>query len=623
MASKRKFLDSYSKEFIGIKRAKNDDEFHCVPCNENIALGSTGKFAVIRHFATDKHKKNAKAANTTKGIAAFAHSSAPTSIELQTAAAEGAFAFHICRHNQSFASADCLSSDGFFTKIFPDSTIAKKYSSAQTKTAAIISGVLAPLSVRTFLSDLSSQPFSISIDASNHKTTKLFPLVLRFFTAKNGIETRLLDLEALAGETSAQVFDWIKKILDKHQLQIDNLVAFCADNTPANFGTANHTGVNNVFQKLKLLRGNLIPVGCPAHILHNAARRSADNLPIDIEVIVFKIAGYFRHSTLRVERLKELCNLFEVQKTSVFFVIEELQATFTALNSHGPTRWTTLGTVLQKIYLLWGPLSENFSTDGPLIIRNFFSSPVSEVILNFLTHVLPIFTNSIDALQKDKLILPELLAIMRSFRAKIKDRMDKKFFGIITGQLLRRLPSADAENLRDSFQLFYQSTLEYVDKWFRTERYPTQIGWLTLTTHQLDHEEIIELASEYAPDMTDALFDEISQVNQILKEVPEAEFEQLTTEQKWQQIFNADLPCLYKLVSKFLSIPVSNAFVERVFSLCSAQWTDVRNSLKVETVKSLAQIKVNFDYSCPEFYQMLISNKKLLTSIMDNQKYVI
>uniref|UniRef100_A0A914H5N2 Uncharacterized protein n=1 Tax=Globodera rostochiensis TaxID=31243 RepID=A0A914H5N2_GLORO len=71
---------------------------------------------------------------------------------------------------------------------------------------------------------------------------------------------------------------------------------------------------------------------------------------------------------------------------------------------------------------------------------------------------------------------------------------------------------------------------------------------------QLDHEEIIELASEYAPDMTDALFDEISMVNQILKEVSEAEFEQLTTEQ-WQRIFNADLPFMYKLVSKFLSNP--------------------------------------------------------------------
>ena len=35
--SKRDFLDSYSKEFLGIvKRAKNADEFHCIPCNEDI-----------------------------------------------------------------------------------------------------------------------------------------------------------------------------------------------------------------------------------------------------------------------------------------------------------------------------------------------------------------------------------------------------------------------------------------------------------------------------------------------------------------------------------------------------------------------------------------------------------
>ncbi|KAL3113213.1 hypothetical protein niasHT_018367 [Heterodera trifolii] len=92
---------------------------------------------------------------------------------------------------------------------------------------------------------------------------------------------------------------------------------------------------------------------CPAHVLHNAARRSADNLPIDIEVIVFKIAGHFRHSTQRVERFKELCDYFD--------------ATFTVLNSHGPTRWTNLSNVVQKIYVLWQPLCEYFKEDGPFI----------------------------------------------------------------------------------------------------------------------------------------------------------------------------------------------------------------------------------------------------------------
>ena len=93
MSKKRNFLDSYSKEFSGIvKRAKNDDEFHCIPCNEDISLATSGKTSITKHLVTDKHKKSARAMNTTKGIQAFAvNSSAPTNIDLQTAAAEGDF----------------------------------------------------------------------------------------------------------------------------------------------------------------------------------------------------------------------------------------------------------------------------------------------------------------------------------------------------------------------------------------------------------------------------------------------------------------------------------------------------------------------------------------------------
>ena len=58
MSKKRNFLDSYSKEFSGIvKRAKNDDEFHCIPCNEDISLATSGKTSITKHLVTDKHKK--------------------------------------------------------------------------------------------------------------------------------------------------------------------------------------------------------------------------------------------------------------------------------------------------------------------------------------------------------------------------------------------------------------------------------------------------------------------------------------------------------------------------------------------------------------------------------------
>ena len=57
MSNKRNFLDSYSKEFDGIvKRAKNDDEFHCIPCNVDISLATSGKTSITKHLVQKECK---------------------------------------------------------------------------------------------------------------------------------------------------------------------------------------------------------------------------------------------------------------------------------------------------------------------------------------------------------------------------------------------------------------------------------------------------------------------------------------------------------------------------------------------------------------------------------------
>jgi hypothetical protein len=133
----------------------------------------------------------------------------------------------------------------------------------------------------------------------------------------------------------------------------------------------------------------------------------------------------------------------------------------------------------------------------------------------------------------------------------------------------------------------------------------------------------MDLAEQIAPNLGESLFDEVTMLNEILAKIPETKFAEISTEKKWIEIFKTDLPNLQILVSKILSIPVSNACVERVFSLCSAQWTDARNSLKVETVKALAQVKVNYDLDCPQMYELLISTPKLLKQIIGGEKYNI
>jgi DNA polymerase I-like protein with 3'-5' exonuclease and polymerase domains len=63
---------------------------------------------------------------------------------------------------------------------------------------------------------------------------------------------------------------------------------------------------------LKTKQTRLIPIGCPAHILHNAAKQATEQLSFDIESIAFKLQSHFKGSTKRHEALKELFESVEV-----------------------------------------------------------------------------------------------------------------------------------------------------------------------------------------------------------------------------------------------------------------------------------------------------------------------
>ena len=88
--------------------------------------------------------------------------------------------------------------------------------------------------------------------------------------------------------------------------------------------------------------------------------------------------------------------------------------------------------------------------------------------------------------------------------------------------------------------------------------------------------------------------------------------------EKWVKLFseNDSLPLLYKLVAIVFSIPVSNAFVEQVFSLVSSQWSKERNRLSEKTVKSLLQVRVNLDFSCSEMHEVISKDQKLLSKFL-------
>ena len=75
----------------------------------------------------------------------------------------------------------------------------------------------------------------------------------------------------MPSETLQQIMDLILSSFHENGLDPKQLTPFCANNAPVNFGGLQLSGQNNVFYHLKAQATWLIPVGCPAHILHNAA----------------------------------------------------------------------------------------------------------------------------------------------------------------------------------------------------------------------------------------------------------------------------------------------------------------------------------------------------------------
>ena len=123
-----------------------------------INLESISKAAISAHNETQKHKDFARQTKSNQSINNFFKSqSAPTNLDYKTAAAEGTWAFHTVKHQQSFLSNDCASH--LFKTLFPDSDIAEQFVSARKKTKSIITGVLCPYAQKILLSELGTQPF--------------------------------------------------------------------------------------------------------------------------------------------------------------------------------------------------------------------------------------------------------------------------------------------------------------------------------------------------------------------------------------------------------------------------------------------------------------------------------
>ena len=121
----------------------------------------------------------------------------------QVSRAEEKIAVLMAENNIPLAFSNHLSR--MLPKLFPDSKIAQKYSTAATKTTCVINEAIAPHFLRETVNIIKCSPFSLLTDGSNDSgLEKMNPLTVKICDVNSGrVESRFLDMYATKRTDSA------------------------------------------------------------------------------------------------------------------------------------------------------------------------------------------------------------------------------------------------------------------------------------------------------------------------------------------------------------------------------------------------------------------------------------
>lgn len=407
----------------------------CKLCNVSVNLGYTGANALTKHQNAASHQNAVRLAQSTPKISSmFSSRSETDSATTKRAAAELTFAYHSAQHGMSARAVDCQSK--LISTMFDS-----KYTGGKTKNSALVKNVsrlkltstkvnqnlrfgrtytkfaffqvIAPQIRSEMIEDIKKMTFiAVMEDASNHKSTKLIPIIIRGFIPEKGIVVYKLEIADVPNERALTITERVLNCLRKWNATA-KVICFVADNCNTNFGGSNRNGQDNVYYHLQTkLNRNLFGIGCEGHVVHNAFDAATDELPIDIEAVVVKLFRFFSIYTVRVENLKAF--------------LEAAGNQYKAMTRHCGTRFLTLLPCIENIIDSHDGLMEYFMSPlgdaAPKTIKDFFRDPDHFFWLQFLGFQMSLSNEYILRIEGKNEASYEVGEWMRELTLKIENR---------------------------------------------------------------------------------------------------------------------------------------------------------------------------------------------------------
>ena len=652
---KSKFHPEWEKEFAGITAYRQDcHRVHCSYCQTNFSVAHGGRHDVVKHVGTPTHTRaydDAKRSGRQARLFELRQGGKCTSIDLEVAKAEALWCKFVVEHNLPFSVSDCFSD--LIPIMFPDSTIASKFSCKRTKTAAIVTEALAPNEQECTIKYAKAGPIAVMVDESNDiQNDKGCAIVLRVInTDMVCVQNRFLDMPVCNRATGANLFEVIDVCMKNNGIPWENVKGFSSDNASVMIGKR-----NSVLSRVReATKQQVFDFGCISHVANLCAVALVKCLREPVGDLLVDTYFWFDKSSCRKEDFHE----FQ----------EFTNTPHEVITKHVTTRWLSLEKSVNRILSQWDALQSYFSSikeaERPgraKCCKDKYNSQSMKLYFKFLSYALTRLNTFNLLFQREGCgiyhLLGETKALLCTYLSRFVDsdilssaddlltidfedqmlQVDNNTLDIGTAAR-RYILSIEEECESAPIQRFYedvrQGYVAVVKKLL--VRFPFKSEVLKciviLDPNQrtsVQEKEVLFLIDRFLPDLNDAEIDIILEEWRTFcfsTNLP-AFGDGCDVDQWWLRVLELRSPSgsqlftsLSKLIKILLILPCDQAPVERVFSMVNKIHTKYRPSIQNNTVCALLTCKINSKVPCPQTDIPNKLAKQVKTATMSRNRY--
>lgn len=620
----QKFYDGWLtevkfKDWIEARReGKNGSRVpFCKVCKVKLSCSKT---ALSRHVEGKKHQELFKMhVDLTKShtrIGTFMNGSSRDAVEKL----EIKLSSFIVEHNLPInLSEDLLA---LLSSLFPHDKTVQKATLGKQKSTNIIRQVLGFNVIKESIEDLRSRKFSLIIDETTDRTCKnqLAILVTYFNPDSFQMENDLIDIVQLDDGKADTIYQAILKCFNDKDIPMTNIIGFCADTCNVMFGK-----YHSVSQLLVQNHPWIIPVKCSCHMIHLCASHASLQLPKSLEDLCRNISTYFHVSPLRSK---------EFHKFQEFFDIPEHQ-----FLKPGQTRWLSMKLCVDRIIEQYEPLKLYFTgaaiedpTHTNDTILKSLNNKFTLAYLEFMAFNLGRFASFNTLFQSDIPLLymlksevnTLLLSLLSDFmetsfvrqcnpwKIDVNDEthhvpLNKVYLGVAATDTIHSIKDVMGNDHPD-VKLFYthcrnfliESVKQVMSRFDNGDKFQFLSCLAPASAYALSPPSLIEVYRNL-PHLKDVANREEAETEWRRHALDPNLSPDQTLQEYWTAVFNAKNQgqkkvnsSLTKVVATLLSLPFSNAAVERVFSQLKLIKNDRRSALKQESLLALLSTKLSF-----------------------------